>query len=298
MTQPTFALIGAAGFVAKRHFDAIHFVGGKLVAALDIHDSVGLIDSYAPDCHFFTEPERFDRHLNRHSGEIDYVVVCSPNFLHDSHCRWALRSGANAICEKPVVLKPHNLDQLQRLEEETGKKVFPVLQLRYHPDIVRLRRELDVSKHHTAKVNYVTRRGRWYETSWKGDIAKSGGVAYNLGVHFFDMLCHLFGIWEASTVTMLESDCGMGHIEFDNAECFWALSTSEDDLPPYVKQNGGYAYRDLRIDDKIVANYSEGFTDLHNQVYEAIMAGDGLSLEDTRASIRLCDAILNHGRFK
>jgi len=289
-----FALVGAAGFVAKRHFEAIKHVGGELVAALDLNDSVGLIDSFAPEADFFTEPERFDRYLNRRSGELDYVVVCSPNYLHDSHCRWALRSGANAICEKPLVLKPHNIDQLQRLEEDTGRRVYPILQLRYHPEIAELKRRVEAEDSdaiHTASVTYITRRGKWYLRSWKGDVRKSGGIATNLGVHFFDMLSWVFGPWSGLMVTELSETRGAGVIDFARTRAHWTLSTRYEDLPDHVKDAGGYAYRDLRVDDEKVADYSQGFTSLHNLVYEAVLGGHGLALEDARQAIEMCDLI-------
>ena len=291
---PQFALVGAAGFVAKRHLDAIHHVGGRLVAALDPHDAVGLLDSYFPDCDFFTEPERFDRFLNRRAGEIDYVVVCSPNWLHDCHCRWALRSGAHAICEKPLVLRPHNVDQLAALEETTGRRVYPILQLRYHPEIVKLKAKVEASQRddYRAEITYVTRRGKWYQRSWKGDVRKSGGVATNLGVHFFDMLGHLFGAAGEVEVDELGAERGRGRVKFERAEATWFLSTEYEDLPDHVKaEPGGYAYRDLRVDGDKVADYSTGFTSLHNLVYEAVVAGQGLKLEDARPAVALCDKI-------
>lgn len=299
--SPTFALVGAAGFVARRHLDAIRSVGGELVAALDPHDSVGQLDSYWPECRFFTEPERFDRHLNKNPGAIDYVVVCSPNWLHDAHCRWALRAGCHAICEKPLVLHERNIDQLQRIEEMTGRRVFPILQLRYHPQIAELKAQIEAEPEKwrdrcvPAGVTYITRRGRWYDVSWKGKPELSGGIITNLGIHFFDMMTWLFGSVRVATTHELTQHRASGRVRLDGADVLWKLSTSYDDLPEEAKEAGRYAYRDLQVDGKPVADYSQGFTALHNTVYAEILAGRGLTTEDARAGVSLVERLRTGG---
>lgn len=297
----TFALIGAAGYVAPRHLAAIEHVGGRLVAALDPHDSVGLLDRHFPDCQFFTSSERFDRFLNKRSGEIDYVVVCSPNWLHDAHCRWALRSGADAICEKPVVLKPWNVDQLVELEQQTHRRIHPVLQLRLHPAVRKLRPRLKtmLSDHHVAAhLAYVTRRGRWYRESWKGDEIRSGGILMNLGIHFFDLACHLFGpprsVHSAVTEKARAAMARSGRVDFDRASLSWSLSTCDEDLPEEVRAHQGHAHRSLTIDYEQI-DFSHGFEDLHEKVYENVLAGQGPSLQDARAGIELVHRIREGG---
>jgi UDP-N-acetyl-2-amino-2-deoxyglucuronate dehydrogenase len=285
-----FALIGAAGFVAPRHMAAIKHVDGDLVAALDVHDSVGILDRHFPDCRFFTSPERFDRYLNKQSGQIDYVSICSPNWLHDAHCRWALRSGANAICEKPLVLAPHNVDQLAELEYQTGRTIHPVLQLRLHPALQTLREDLG-DEPTMANLTYVTRRGRWYAESWKGDPTKSGGILMNLGIHFFDMACWIFGdVLDAMLVTDCP-DLASGIIEFQRGKLLWSLSTRSNLLPNHVVERGGHAYRALTFDTPLgyrrEVDFSTGFDDLHNAVYDAVIAGQGATLADARPSIEL-----------
>lgn len=285
-----FALIGAAGYVAPRHMDAIRHVGGELVAALDLHDSVGILDRHFPACRFFTSPERFDRYLNKRSGEIDYVVVCSPNWLHDAHCRWALRSGANAICEKPVVLRPWNAEQLEQLELQTSRRVHPVLQLRLHPAVADMIPRVEkwlLEDHVEARLTYVTRRGRWYADSWKGDEERSGGLLTNLGIHFFDLACLLFGAprsWHVDKNS--EPDSMSGRVEFDRASLVWTLSTRASALPEHVTARGGHAYRSLTVGGEEV-DFSTGFDDLHKKVYENVLAGDGPSLTDARPGIEL-----------
>lgn len=299
----TFALIGAAGFVAPRHMAAIKHVGGELVAALDVHDSVGILDRYAPDCRFFTSPERFDRYLNTRSGQIDYVVVCSPNWLHDAHCRWALRSGASAICEKPLVLHPRNVDQLETLQQQTGRTIHPVLQLRLHPNIVALRKmilEGDVPRlvdgmadpdFVMVNLRYVTRRGRWYAESWKGDESRSGGLLMNLGIHFFDMACWLFGSARSThSLTNMGDDVRNGVIEFEKATMQWFLSSREQDLPAQTASQGRHAFRSLTVNAQPV-DFSDGFDDLHNVVYARVLDGSGATLEDARPGIELVHRI-------
>lgn len=285
-----FALIGAAGFVAPRHMDAIRHVGGTLVAALDPHDSVGVLDRHFPDCRFFTSPERFDRWLNKNSGHVDYVSVCSPNWLHDAHCRWALRSGADAICEKPVVLRPWNVDQLAEIEWSTGRRIHPVLQLRFNRVVLDLAPRVErwlLERHVEAHLTYVTRRGRWYAESWKGDPERSGGLLTNLGIHFFDLACMLFGIprsWALDPSRF--SERMSGRVDFDRASLAWMLSTREEDLPDHVRSAGGHAHRRLLIGGESV-DFSEGFHDLHRRVYEEILADRAPRLVDARPAIEL-----------
>ena len=291
MTTPTFALIGAAGYVAPRHLKAIRDVGAQLVAALDLHDSVGILDSYFPECRFFTSPERFDRYLNKMSGQIDYVSICSPNWLHDAHCRWALRSGAHAICEKPVAMRPWNIDQLVEMEAQTGRRIYPVLQLRLHPAVrvleVRLR---EAANDAPAQVDltYVTRRGRWYSASWKGDEERSGGIVTNLGIHFFDLACHLFGdVREIRPLSCVgdPSEIRRGVVELERASFRWMLSTRAEDLP-----EGARAHRCLLVDEAKV-DFTDGFEGLHTKVYEDVLAGRGPGLLDARAGIELVHRI-------
>ena len=282
-TMKKFALIGCAGFVAPRHMKAIKNTGNELVAALDPHDSVGIIDSYFPDSSFFTEFERFDRHLEKlkRAGEgIDYISICSPNYLHDAHCRLALRLGADAICEKPLVLNPWNLNQLKELENETGKKIYTVLQLRLHPDLIELKKKINDKKHKVV-IKYVTPRGKWYHRSWKGDITKSGGLATNIGVHLFDMIMWLFGNYKNLSLLRNGSDCASGNVLLDKAEVEFFLSTKKEDLP------GGYSsYRSIEIDGEEL-RFDKSFGDLHTAIYKDILDGNGFGIEDSRQSIEL-----------
>jgi UDP-N-acetyl-2-amino-2-deoxyglucuronate dehydrogenase len=295
-----FALIGAAGYVAPKHMNAIKETGNNLVAALDKSDSVGILDSFAYDIAFFTEFERFDRHaekLRRAEGKakIDYVSICSPNYLHDAHIRFALRIGAHAICEKPLVLNPWNLDALRLMEQETGKKVYTVLQLRVHPSIIELKnklREKNTGEKHFIDLSYITSRGKWYFHSWKGDIAKSGGIATNIGIHFFDMLIWLFGKVQHQEVHLAESKKMAGFIELDNAIVRWFLSVDHNDLPIQAKANSVPTYRSITVDDREI-EFSGGFTDLHTLVYKDILAGKGYGIEDARPSLNLVSAIRN-----
>lgn len=285
-----FALIGASGYIAPRHMRAIKDTGNKLVAAFDPSDSVGVIDSFAPDAHFFTEFERFDRHLYKlgHAtdGGVEYVSICSPNYLHDAHARLALRNGADAIVEKPLVLNPWNIDQLQELEADTGRKVFTILQLRLHPAIIALRDRIRAKPDHVFDVDltYITSRGRWYGQSWKGDVRKSGGIATNIGVHFFDMLGFLFGKRTGSFVHLSQDERAGGYLIFERARVRWFLSVSVDDLPGAQRAAGQRTYRSITVDGEEI-EFSEGFADLHTRSYEEILGGRGFALEENRPSI-------------
>jgi UDP-N-acetyl-2-amino-2-deoxyglucuronate dehydrogenase len=287
-----FALIGAAGFIAPRHLKAIKETGNNLVAALDRHDNVGILDSYFPQADFFTEFERFDRHIDkvkRSGNKIDYVSICSPNYLHDSHIRFALRVGAHAICEKPLVLNPWNVDALAEIERETGQRVFTILQLRLHPAIIQLREKIKSGpkdKVYNINLRYITSRGNWYQTSWKGEIAKSGGVATNIGIHFFDMLLWIFGGVKNISVNEMTPEMASGSIALEQASVNWMLSISAHHLPDEVKSKGQRTYRSIRIEEDEI-EFSEGFTDLHTRSYEHILSGNGFGLADARPSIQL-----------
>lgn len=294
-----FALIGAAGFVAPRHLRAIKDNGGQLVAAVDPHDNVGVLDSYFPESRFFTEFERFDRHIDklRRQGErLDYVSITSPNYLHDAHVRFALRSGAEAICEKPLVINPWNLDGLAALEEETGRKVYTILQLRLHPSVISLRQrvqqalEADPSRQFQVELDYVTSRGAWYFSSWKGDDRKSGGIVTNIGIHFFDMLLWIFGDARESEVSRLTDGSAAGQLRFENASVRWALSVDAAQLPEHVRTAGQRTFRSIRIDGEEV-EFSDGFTDLHTASYADILNGGGFGIADARPSIELVHRI-------
>jgi UDP-N-acetyl-2-amino-2-deoxyglucuronate dehydrogenase len=289
----SFALIGAAGYIAPRHMLAIRDTGNALVAALDPNDSVGVIDSYFPEAHFFTEFERFDRHidkLRRKGSGVDLVSICSPNYLHDSHMRFALRSGADAICEKPLVLNPWNIDGLREVEADTGRRVNTILQLRVHPEITALRarvqRELrEGAPHkHEVELTYVTSRGRWYLQSWKGDQNKSGGIATNIGVHFFDMLHFVFGRLQNNQVHLREDTRAAGYLEFESARVRWFMSLDIADVPQELRSAGQRTYRSITIDGEEI-EFSGGFADLHTRSYEEILAGRGFGLEENRAAI-------------
>lgn len=288
-----FALVGAAGFVAPRHMAAIRDTGNQLVAAVDPNDSVGVIDSYFPQARFFTEIERFDRHLEklRRKGEderVHYLSVCSPNYLHDAHVRLALRTGAHAICEKPLVINPWNVDQLRELEAEHETRVYTVLQLRMNPNLEALRERVQAEGtaggRKEVELTYITRRGQWYMVSWKGDEAKSGGIAMNLGVHFFDILGWIFGPAEDVRLHLREPERMSGVITFPGARVRWFLSCSGDDLPAQATQQGHTAWRTMTIDGQEI-EFSGGFTDLHTRVYEDILAGRGFGLDDARPAI-------------
>jgi len=293
-----FAITGVAGYIAPRHLQAIKDTGNRLVAACDPHDSVGILDRYFQDVSFFTEFERFDRHLEklrRKSSEhaIDFLTICSPNNLHDAHIRLALRLHADAICEKPLVLNPWNLDQLQELENETGKKVYTVLQLRTHPSIIKLKQKIESAeknRKHEISLSYITSRGPWYRYSWKGDVTKSGGVATNIGIHFFDMLIWLFGKVESYEVLLKQPEKMKGVIELENANVNWFLSIDKNDLPQSAKDAVQPTFRSITIDGEEI-EFSGGFTDLHTKVYEEIINGNGFTIEDARPSIQLAHDI-------
>jgi len=291
-----FALIGAAGFIAPRHMKAIRDTGHELVAALDKNDSVGVIDSYFPDAHFFTEFERFDRHLEkrrRGSGEkVDYVSICSPNYLHDAHIRFALRIDADAICEKPITLNPWNVDALEQIVQETGRKVHTILQLRLHPAIVALKDRISATpadKKHDIDLTYITPRGRWYMASWKGSVEKSGGVATNIGVHFFDMLQWIFGDVQYNIVHVDEATKAAGFLELERGRVRWFLSIDAHDLPKYPEEKTG-TFRSITVDGEDV-EFSGGFTDLHTRSYEHILTGQGFGLTDAKAAVQVVSDI-------
>jgi len=287
-----FILIGAAGYIAPRHLKAIKETGNRLVAALDPFDSVGVLDSYFPAADFFVEFERFDRHiekLKRQGTKIDYVSVCSPNYLHDAHIRFGLRHGADVICEKPLVLNPWNVDALAEIEAETGGRVYTILQLRLHPSVIALRemvRQSTADRRFDVQLNYITSRGKWYHYSWKGDLMKSGGIATNIGVHFFDMLMWVFGEVKDSTVETYTSATAAGRLVLDKADVDWRLSIDENELPDTVRSIGARTFRSVLIDGQEF-EFSDGFTDLHTVCYEKVLAGEGFGLKDTRAAIEL-----------
>lgn len=289
-----FALIGAAGYVAPRHLKAIRDTGNQLVAALDPNDSVGVLDGYFPEAAFFTEFERFDRHLEklkRAAQPVEYVSICSPNYLHDAHIRFGLRQGAHVICEKPLVLNPWNAEALKINEQESGKRVYTILQLRLHPSIIALRDKVAQSpkgKKHEVDLTYITSRGNWYYTSWKGAIAKSGGIATNIGIHFFDMLSWIFGAAEQNIVHLHTHDRAAGYLEFEKARVRWFLSINADTLPE--KAAGKRTYRSITIDGDSL-EFSEGFTDLHTLSYQAILEGQGFGLDDALPAIKLAHEI-------
>jgi UDP-N-acetyl-2-amino-2-deoxyglucuronate dehydrogenase len=293
-----FALTGASGYIAPRHLKAIKETGNQLVAAVDPHDSVGVLDGYFQNVRFFTEFERFDRHverLRRQSTEkaVHYVSICSPNYLHDAHARFALRVGAHAVCEKPLVLNPWNIDALEELQQESDRRIYTVLQLRVHPSIVALREKLrtqPADKKHEVRLTYITSRGPWYLVSWKGQAERSGGLATNIGIHFFDMLMWLFGDVQYNNVHVATATRVGGFIELQNARVQWFLSIERDDLPPEAVECGMPTYRSITIDGEEI-EFSGGFTDLHTIVYQDILAGRGFGLEDARPSIVLAHSI-------
>ena len=295
-----FALIGAAGYIAPRHMKAIKETGNTLVCALDPYDGIGIMDSYFPEAAFFTEPERFDRHLDklRRQGDkkIDYVSICSPNYMHDAHIRMALRNEAHAICEKPLVLNPWNLDALQEIEHETGKKIYTILQLRLHPAIIELKEkvnsEIENGKVFDVDLTYITSRGKWYFTSWKGDIHKSGGVATNIGVHFFDMLGWIFGDFKGVELKINKPEKAGGKLYFEKANVNWFLSVDDKDLPADAVNAGKRTYRKINIEGQEL-EFSDGFTDLHTQSYNDILAGGGFGVNDVKKAIEIVSGIRN-----
>jgi UDP-N-acetyl-2-amino-2-deoxyglucuronate dehydrogenase len=289
-----FAIIGVGGFVAPRHLKAIYETGNRVVAAADPNDSVGVLDRFGFDIRFFREIERFDRHLDRlrrgpAEGRVHYVSICSPNYLHDAHARIALRNGADAICEKPMVINPWNLDALEALETETGRRIFTVLQLRVHPDVMALRERLLAQIHgarHQVELTYVTSRGPWYDVSWKGSEQHSGGVALNIGVHLFDLLLWLFGDLQRSEVHHRDARCLSGRLTLARADVAWFLSVDRSDLPLESKAKQQATYRMIDVDGTGV-EFSEGFGDLHTRVYERALQGNGFGIADARQSIEL-----------
>ena len=293
-----FALTGVAGYIAPRHLQAIHDTGNRLVAAVDIHDSVGILDRYFPQASFFTQFERYDRHAEKlryagHPDKIDIVSICSPNYLHDAHIRHALRIGADALCEKPLVLNPWNLDALEEMEREHKKKVYNVLQLRVHPSLIALKEELAQNpsgRRPSVKLSYITSRGTWYHYSWKGDLSKSGGISTNIGIHFFDMLMWFFGSPRQSHVHLREADRMGGFLELEGADVSWYLSLDRNDLPESAQKTGQTTFRSITIDGREI-EFSGGFTDLHTRVYEETLAGRGFGLSDARPSIELVHTI-------
>ena len=289
-----FALTGASGYVAPRHLKAIKDTGNKLIAAVDPHDAAGILDSHFDNVSFFTEFERFDRHIEKlrrrnTDNAVDYVSICSPNYLHDAHCRFAMRVGANAICEKPLVLNPWNIDALAELEKEYEKRVFTILQLRVHPALIELRKKIQAETRTTKKdvvLTYITSRGPWYLVSWKGQIERSGGLPTNIGIHFYDMLMWFFGGVQKSEVHYASTTKTGGYLELENARVRWFLSIDKNDLPKDIKAKGQPTYRSITIDGNEI-EFSGGFTDLHTIVYQETMKGNGFGLEDARPSIEL-----------
>ena len=293
-----FAVIGLSGYIAPRHIKAIKDTQSNLLAATDPHDNVGFLDSYYANASFFTEYERFDRYMDKlqnNSSGVDFVSVCSPNYLHDAHIKSALRWGADAICEKPLVLNPWNLDTLERLEKETGKRVWNILQLRLHPSIIALKEKIEnspASTIHEVDLTYITARGLWYYASWKGDVSKSGGIATNIGIHFFDMLTWIFGAVKSNTVQLHSHDRAAGVLELEKANVKWFLSINGDTLPKVVKEHGQTTYRSITVDNQEI-EFSKGFTDLHTESYKQIIAGNGFGIEEARTSINIVHDIRN-----
>ncbi len=295
-----FALTGAAGYIAPRHLQAIHDTGQRLVAALDPSDSVGILDRYFPRARFFVDFERFDRHaekLRRLEPEqrIHVVSICSPNYLHDAHVRFALRIRADALCEKPLVLNPWNLDALEELEAEYGRRVYTILQLRLHPAIVALRQRVaadPAGRTHDLELTYITSRGPWYFVSWKGDESRSGGIGTNIGIHFFDLLVWVFGPVRDQRVHLARPDKMAGSLELERARVRWFLSLDRADLP--AEAAGKATYRSLTMDGEAV-EFSEGFGDLHTACYLEMLEGRGFGIADARPAIELAHRIRTSG---
>jgi len=293
-----FALIGAAGYIAPRHLKAIQQTNNQLIAALDKFDSVGIMDRYFPNADFFVEFERFDRHiekLKRAGTHIDYVSICTPNYLHDSHIRMALRRGADAICEKPLVLNPWNIEALMGIEKESGQKINTILQLRLHPSIIALKSKVALAnknEKYDVDLTYITSRGKWYDISWKGDESKSGGIATNIGVHFYDMLSWIFGEVQENKVHLREKSKSAGYLEFKNARVRWFLSIDENDLPIHIKEKQQKTFRSITVDQEEL-EFSDGFTDLHTTSYQEILKGNGFGLQDSEKSIQIVHDIRN-----
>ena len=293
-----FALIGAAGYIAPRHLKAIKDTNNNLIAALDKFDSVGVMDSYFPNADFFVEFERFDRHIEkikRNGVALDYVSICTPNYLHDAHIRMALRSGADAICEKPLVLNPWNVDALADIEKESGNKINTILQLRLHPSIIALKQKVDKANQkekYDIDLTYITSRGNWYDISWKGDESKSGGIATNIGVHFYDMLSWIFGNVQENIVHLHEKHKAAGYLEFEKARVRWFLSIDEKSLPKSIQEKGQRTFRSIKLNGEEI-EFSNGFTELHTESYKGILKGEGFGLQDARNSIEIVHAIRN-----
>jgi UDP-N-acetyl-2-amino-2-deoxyglucuronate dehydrogenase len=291
-----FALIGAAGYIAPRHMKAIKDTGNDLVAAFDPYDGVGIMDSYFPDAEYFTEFERFDRYidkLRRQGNPIDFISICSPNYLHDAHIRFGLKNGCDVICEKPLVLNPWNIDSINEIEIESGKKVYTILQLRLHPSIIALREKVKISpknKVFNVKLKYITSRGKWYHRSWKGDVSKSGGIATNIGVHFFDMLSWVFGNLKENIVSELKEDLASGFLKFEKANVEWFLSIDYDQIPQDVKKLQKRTFRTLSIEGEEI-EFSDGFTELHTTSYRNILEGNGYGVMDTKKAIEIVSEI-------
>ncbi len=293
-----FALIGAAGYIAVRHMKAIKDTENNLIAALDKNDSVGIIDSYFPNADFFTEYERFDRHvdkLSRSGKKIDYVSICTPNYLHDSHIRFALKRNADVICEKPLVLNPWNVDALAEVEKETGNKINNILQLRLHPSLIELKKKIaqgSKDKIYDIDLTYITSRGHWYFTSWKGELIKSGGIATNIGIHFFDMLSWIFGEVKENIVHVSEPKRAAGYLQLEQARVRWYLSVDFEAVPDEVKEKGQRTFRSITVEGEEI-EFSGGFTDLHTQSYREILKGNGFGLQDSKQSIITAHNIRN-----
>ncbi len=293
-----FALIGAAGYIATRHMKAIKDTGNNLSVALDKFDSVGVIDSYFPEANFFTESERFDRHLDKMRGSesaIDYVSICSPNYLHDAHIRLALRNGSDVICEKPLVLNPWNIDALAEVEKRTGKRINNILQLRLHPSIIALKKKVEngpKDKIYDIDLSYLTSRGKWYFISWKGDNSKSGGIATNIGIHFYDMLTWIFGSVKQNICHVSDEDKAAGFLELERARVRWFLSVNYDLIPEHIKATGQRTYRSITVEDEEI-EFSGGFADLHTKSYEAVLEGYGFGLMEAKTSINIVHDIRN-----
>lgn len=293
-----FGLIGAAGYIAPRHLKAIKETNNQLLCALDNFDSVGIMDSYFPEAHFFVEFERFDRHiekLKRNGQFLDYISICTPNYLHDAHIRMALRAGADAICEKPLVLNPWNIDALQEIEAQYNKRIHTILQLRLHPSIIQLKQQINAQQSktkHEVDLTYITSRGKWYDISWKGDAEKSGGVATNIGVHFFDMLSWIFGAVQDIETHVHEKHKAAGYLEFENARVRWFLSIDAHDLPADIKQKQQRTYRSITVDGQEL-EFSNGFTDLHTVSYQEILKGNGFPIAEAKNSIDIIHTIRN-----
>ena len=298
MDDKKFGLIGVGGYIASRHLTAISDTNNTLVCALDKNDSVGVIDSHFPDANFFTEFERFERHIDkiqRTENKIDYLSICTPNYLHDSHIRFAMRHGLDAICEKPLVLNPWNIDALAEVEKETGKKLYNILQLRLHPSIIALKKQIKEGpkdKIYDLDLTYITSRGHWYYESWKGDASKSGGLATNIGVHFYDMLSWVFGDVTENIVHASEAKYASGYLGFKRARVRWFLSADYNHIPSDIKAKGMRTYRSIKIEGKEI-EFSGGFTDLHTRSYEEILNGNGFGLDDARQSIKIVHGIRN-----